>query len=277
MEEYINHFGHKLMEFAPKAVAAFIVLILGLWAIKLILKFIAKIMKKRDVEISVGKFLYNLINWALRILLFIIVISKLGIPTTSFIAMIGAAGLAVGLALQGSLANFAGGILIIVFKPFKVGDYVSAQDVSGTVRDISIFTTRISTDTNQMAVIPNGKLSNDKVINYSILPHRREMMNIDIGYEDNIKKAKDVILELAMNHPKIIKDGSQPMPMIMVSSLGESSIVLSFRYWTVTSDFWEVRWWMLENVKSTLDLEGISIPYPQQDVHVREFPNNAKA
>lgn len=275
MEEYITHFGNKLMEFAPKLVGAIILLFVGLWFIRLILNFINKITIKRNVDISVAKFMSDILKWTLRILLFLMVISKLGINTTSFIAMLGAAGLAVGMALQGSLANFAGGILIIIFKPFKVGDYVSAQGISGTVQEISIFTTKISTDTNQMAVIPNGNLSNDKVINYSLLPQRREMMTVSIGYEDNIKKAKEVLLELAVNHPKIINDGSQPKPMIMVSSLGDSSIDLSFRYWTNTGDFWAVRWWMLENIKNTLDAEGISIPYPQQDVHIKEVPVKA--
>lgn len=275
MEDYIKEFSNRLIELVPELVGALILLLVGLWAIKVILRFIDKITTKREVDVSVAKFLSDILKWTLRIILFLMVISKLGINTTSFITMLGAAGLAVGMALQGSLANFAGGILIIVFKPFKVGDYITAQGLSGTVREISIFTTKLTTSTNQIAVIPNGNLSNDKVINFSALPHRREMLDIEIDYSDDIKKAKEVVLNLAMNHPKIIKDESQPMPQIMVTSLGSSGIILNMRYWTLTSDFWEVRFWMLESIKNTLEVEGISIPYPQQDIRIKEFPTKA--
>lgn len=276
MEEYVELFGHKLMEFAPKVVGALLILIAGLWTIKLILKFIDRISKKRQLDVSVAKFLYDMVKWALRIILFIMVISKLGIPTTSFIAMIGAASLAVGMALQGSLANFAGGILIILFKPFKVGDYINAQSISGTVQDITVFTTKISTDTNQMAIIPNGKLSNEKVINYSILPHRREMMDIEIDYNENIKRAKDIILNIATKHPSILKEG-QPSPMIMVKELGQNGVILQLRYWTKTGEFWPTRWGVLEEIKETLEIENIKIPYEQQEIHILNMPDKAKA
>ena len=276
MEDYIKEFSDRLIELAPELVGALILLLVGLWFIRIILRFVDRITTKRKVDISVANFLSDILKWTLRIMLFLMVISKLGINTTSFIAVLGAAGLAVGMALQGSLANFAGGILIIVFKPFKVGDYITAQDISGTVREISIFTTKLTTTTNQVAVIPNGALSNGKVINFSTLPHRREMMDIEIDYSDDIKKAKDVILALAMDHPKIIKDESiQPMPQIMVTQLGSSGIILNLRYWTDLGDFWEVRFHMLESIKNTLDVEGISIPYPQQDIRIKELPTKA--
>jgi len=276
MEDYIKEFSDRLIELAPELVGALILLLVGLWFIRVILRFVDRITTKRKVDISVANFLSDILKWTLRIMLFLMVISKLGINTTSFIAVLGAAGLAVGMALQGSLANFAGGILIIIFKPFKVGDYITAQDISGTVREISIFTTKLTTTTNQVAVIPNGALSNGKVINFSTLPHRREMMDIEIDYSDDIKKAKDVILALAMDHPKIIKDESiQPMPQIMVTQLGSRGIILNLRYWTDLGDFWEVRFHMLESIKNTLDVEGISIPYPQQDIRIKELPTKA--
>lgn len=276
MEDYIKAFSDRLIDLAPTVVGALILLFVGLWIIKLILNFINRITTKRDVDISVAKFLHDITKWTLRIMLFLMVISKLGINTTSFIAMLGAAGLAIGMALQGSLSNFAGGILIIVFKPFKVGDFIIAQDVSGTVAEISIFTTKLTTVTNQLAVIPNGKLSNDKVINYSSYPHRREMMDIEIDYADDIKKAKEVILELAMNHPNIIKDENiQPKPQIMVTSLGTNGIILNLRYWTNLGDFWDVQFNMLENIRNTMAIEGISIPYPQQDIRIKELPSKA--
>lgn len=273
MEDYIKEFSNRLIELAPQLVGALILLLVGLWIIKIILRFINKITTKREVDISVAKFLRDILKWTLRIILFLMVISKLGINTTSFIAMLGAAGLAVGMALQGSLANFAGGILIIIFKPFKVGDYITAQDQSGTVTEISIFTTKLTTVTNQLVVIPNGKLSNDKVINYSAFPHRREMLDIEIDYAEDIKKAKKVILELAMNDPRIIKDENiQPMPQIMVTSLGANGIILNLRYWADSGDFWDVRFDMLENIKNVLEAEDISIPYSQQDIRIKEFP-----
>lgn len=276
MEDYIKEFSDRLIELAPELVGALILLLVGLWFIRVILRFVDRITTKRKVDISVANFLSDILKWTLRIMLFLMVISKLGINTTSFIAVLGAAGLAVGMALQGSLANFAGGILIIIFKPFKVGDYITAQDISGTVREISIFTTKLTTTTNQVAVIPNGALSNGKVINFSTLPHRREMMDIEIDYSDDIKKAKDVILALAMDHPKIIKDESiQPMPQIMVTQLGSRGIILNLRYWTDLGDFWEVRFHMLESIKNALDVEGISIPYPQQDIRIKELPTKA--
>ena len=276
MEEYIEEFTQRLINIAPDIVGALVLLLVGLWVIKLILRFVDRMTVKRELDVSVAKFMSDILKWTLRIILFLMVISKLGINTTSFIAMLGAAGLAVGMALQGSLANFAGGILIIVFKPFKVGDFIIAQDVSGTVEEISIFTTKLTTVTNQLAVIPNGKLSNDKVVNYSANPHRREMMDIEIDYSDDIKKAKDVILALAMDHPKIIKDENiQPAPQIMVTELGASGIILNLRYGTDLGDFWDVRFHMLENIKNTLDVEGISIPYPQQDIRIKELPEKA--
>jgi len=278
MEKYLTTFSDQIIAYTPKIIGAIVILVLGLWAIRIVRMVLRKLMESRKVDISVSKFIQDLVKWGLQIMLFIVVISKLDIPTTSFIAVIGAAGLAVGMALQGSLANFAGGVLIIIFKPFKVGDYVKAQGIFGTVEEITIFTTKLSTDNNQMAIIPNGKLSNDNVINYSVHEHRKEMMDIGIGYDDDIKKAKEVLLDLAMKHPKTVKDGEgRPGPKVVVKELGDSSVILQLQYWTKTGDFWATRWFMLEEIKNTLDKEGINIPYPQQDIYIKDMPNKANA
>lgn len=276
LEEYTNAFIRNFIAFLPELIGAALLLIIGIWVIRLIMRFINRIMSKRNLDVSVAEFLHDIILWGLRIILIIAVISKLGIPTTSFIAALGAAGLAIGMALQGSLANFAGGVLIIIFKPFRVGDYITAQGVSGTVDEISIFTTKLITDTNQMAVIPNGNLSNDKVLNYSTLPHRREMMDIEIDYGENIHKAKEIILQIINKHPDIIKEG-QPAPMVLVKELGKHGVILQLRYWTTTGDFWATRWDILEQIKKTLEVEDIKIPYEQKQIHIVNSPESKKA
>lgn len=265
--DYVEQLISEAVGYLPNLITALLVFIAGSWIIKIITGLINRALTGRNMDPSVAGFFKNLIKWVLKIFLFIVVISQLGIQTTSFVAMLGAAGLAVGLALQGSLANFAGGVLIILFKPFKVGHYINAQGIFGTVKEISIFTTTLSTDNNQLAIIPNGELSNQKIINYSTLPFRKEIMNVGVSYNDDIKKAKDVILKLAEEHPKTVKE-EQPAPKVVVSDLGESAVILQLQYWTKTSDFWGTHWEMLENIKYALDEAGISMPYPQRDVRV---------
>lgn len=258
-----------LMEFAPRLIGALLILIIGLWLVKFLEKFLSKIFVKNDVDITISKFLITLIKWLLRIFLFIIVISKIGVQTTSFVAMLGAAGLAVGMALQGSLSNFAGGILIIVLKPFKVGDYIQADGVFGTVKEISIFTTKLSTDNNQLAILPNGKLSNENVINYSVYPFRKELLNVEVSYKENIKRVKDILLNLAVEHPQI-EQKETPAPNVVVKDLGENGIVLQMQYWCKTSVFWAVHWWMKENIISTFEKENIEIPYAHRQVIITQ-------
>jgi len=180
------------------------------------------------------------------------------------VAVVGAAGLAVGLALQGSLSNFAGGVLILVFKPFKVGDYIEAQGVSGTVKEITIFTTKINTFGNQSAVIPNGDLSNHTIINYNSEPIRRDKVEVGIGYSSNIKKAKEILLTLCAQDERILKE---PEPVVYVANLGDSSVDLSLRFWAKNEDFWAAHFDMIENLKGEFDKAGIEIPFPQRVVH----------
>src|SRR5699024_1159738 len=195
LEFYIEKYLIKIIEFIPSLLVASILLIVGLWLIKLVNRLVQKYFGNRDFDPTLEKFITTLIDWGLKIILFVIVVTQLGVESASLIAIIGAGGLAIGLALQGSLSNFAGGILILAMRPFRVGDWIEAQGIEGTVTDISIFNTRITTFGNQVAVIPNGKLSNEKIVNYNTLSIRREALSFAVDYGDDLKKAKQVLLE----------------------------------------------------------------------------------
>ncbi|WP_310994222.1 mechanosensitive ion channel family protein [Aequorivita marina] len=266
LDIYIEKYGQKLIDFIPTLVGAALMLLIGMWVIKLINGLVRKYFNKKDYDITLENFIASLINWGLKIMLFVLVITQLGVKSASLVAIIGAAGLAIGLALQGSLANFAGGVLILLLRPFKVGDFISAQGVDGTVKDISIFNTEINTFGNQLAVIPNGKLSNDKITNYSAENIRRENLAFGIGYDDDIKKAKDVLMNLVMEQETVLKTEDK-MPMVVVAELADSSVNLSLRYWAKNEDFWDLRWLVLEEGKARLEAAGISIPFPQRDIH----------
>lgn len=256
-----------IIEFGPKVVAAILIWIVGAWLIKVILKGITKALDKGHYDVSLSKFIENLLSWALKILLFIIVLGTVGIGTTSFAAVLASAGLAVGLALQGSLANFAGGVLILLIKPFRVGDWIKAQGVEGTVKEISIFNTQLLTFGNQLAVIPNGKLSNDNILNYSSEGIRKDAITYRISYESDMRLAKTTILDLVNEQPEVMQDEGK-QPMIVVTELAEDSVNLSLRYWAKNSDFWSLHWKFLEEGKERLEATGIVIPYPQRTVHV---------
>lgn len=218
----------------PGLISAILIFLVGVWVINIFSKALRKFFQRKDYDVTLEKFLYDLINIGLKILLIVLVVTQLGVQTSSLVAILGAAGLAIGLALQGSLANFAGGVLILFFKPFKIEDFIEAQGVTGTVKEISIFTTKLNTFGNQLAVIPNGKISNGNIINYSSENKRRDKIEIGISYKSNIKDAKDTLLELIDSQEKVIKD---PAPEIYVSELGESSVTLSLRYWALNDDF----------------------------------------
>lgn len=265
--KYWDYFTKVLMEYSPRLISAIIILVIGLAAIRLIKKLIMTIMTKREMEPTLSKFLADILIWTLKILLFVTVISRLGVENSSFVAIIGAAGLAIGLSLQGSLSNFAGGVLIIMFKPFKVGDFIEAQDVSGTVKQIQIFVTQLATVDNQIIFVPNGALSNGTIINYSYATTRRANLTIGISYGSNIKRAKEIAVEVMANHPAVLKD---PAPMVLVSDLADSSINLAVRPWSKLEDFFEMRSDILEQIKLKFDENGIEIPFPQRDVHIKE-------
>ncbi|EMP54986.1 small-conductance mechanosensitive channel [Marinobacter santoriniensis NKSG1] len=261
--QLMDHAMTLVMTYAPKVVLAIVTLIIGMWLINRFVALLDKKLGQKDPTLN--KFLCGLINALLKVLLLISVASMVGIATTSFIAVIGAAGLAVGLALQGSLANFAGGVLILIFKPFKVGDTIEAQGFLGAVKEISILYTIIDSFDNRRIVIPNGQLANASLTNVSIYDTRRCDMTFGIGYGDDIDKAKQIIQQCLEEDERVLPE---PAPRIAVGSLGDSSVNIIVRPWTKTDDLWPVYWDMHEKIKKAFDREGISIPFPQRDVHL---------
>ena len=262
-EEHIKELINLLWEIFPNLVSALILGFVGWWVIKLINIGVAKFFERKDYDRTLETFLEDFINNGLKVLLFVMVITQVGVETSSLIAMLGAAGLALGLALQGSLSNFAGGILILIFKPFKVGDFISAQGSEGTVKQITVFNTKLVTFGNQEVIIPNGNLSNDKITNYSSEGVRRENLVIGISYDSSIQKAKDLILELCAADENILTEEGKEA-MVVVTELADSSVNLSIRYWTTTETFWPTKFKMIENIKAAFDREGIEIPFPHR-------------
>ncbi len=260
-----KEYGSKIIDYLPTLVGAIVLLIVGLWVVKLIVKYLKKLFERKDYDPTLEKFTVNAASWGLKIILFVLVITQLGVESASLVAAIGAAGLAIGLALQGSLANLAGGVLIIVLKPFKVGDWIEAQGVSGSVVEISLFYTKINTFGNQRVVVPNGQLSNDNITNYSYNNTRKENLTFGISYDDDIKKAKEVLTNMVMEQENVLKD---PAPQIIVHSLGDSSVNFSVRYFAELTYFWDLHWYMIEEGKIRLEEAGMTIPYPQRDVYL---------
>lgn len=255
IDQYITTFTKVLIDYSPKLIAAILLLIVGIWSIRFITTVSRKVMVKREIEPTLIEFLSDIIFWGLRIVLFIAVISKLGIESSSFVAILGAAGLAVGLSLQGSLSNFAGGMLIILFKPFKLGDTIEAQGVSGTVIDIHIFVTQLLTSNNQVIFVPNGALSNGTIINYSQQKTRRTDLTIGVSYETNIKEVRTVIQSVLDANPKILKT---PPPSIAIRELTDSGIKVAIRVWAKNEDFGDVSSEVLEQSMEALSNSGIA-------------------
>jgi small conductance mechanosensitive channel len=266
IDQIINKMIDMAMESGLNLLFAVIVLLVGLRLVKYAIQLLKKTMDKASVDPTLITFLGSIFGVILRVLLFVSVASMLGIETTSFIAVLGAAGLAVGLALQGSLANFAGGVLIILFKPFKAGDIIDTGNDLGIVEAISILTTRVVTFDNRLVICPNGQLANSVVTNLSAKETRRTDIPVGIGYDSNIAKAREVMLRLAAEDNRILAD---PAPVVRVTSLGDSSVNLFLRVWVATDDLWPVYWDVLERVKIAFDAEpDLSIPFPQRDVHL---------
>lgn len=265
LEAYTSKAIELIMSYGPKVLLAIITLLIGLWLIKILVKAFKKVLENAGTDVSLQKFLTSLVSILLKALLIISVASMVGIATTSFIAILGAAGLAIGLALQGSLANFAGGVLILIFKPFKVGDFINAQGHAGTVHAIQVFNTTLKTPDNKTIIIPNGALSNGSIINFSTESQRRVDMTFGISYTDDIKKAKDILNRLVESDNRILK---YPSPAIVVSELADSAVNFAVRVWCNAPDYWNIYFDMHENVKLSFDKDRISIPFPQQDIHV---------
>jgi len=265
-QKYTDLLISLIEKYAFKVIAAILILIIGMWLVKKVVKLSQKLMELRGIDITLQKFLGDLLSWTLKVLVFITAISQVGVQTTSFIAILGAAGLAVGLALQGSLANFAGGALIMIFKPFKVGDLIEAQGELGSVQEIQIFVTKIISPGNKLVIIPNGTLSNGNIKNYTQLGMLRVDLTIGVSYDADIKKTKDVLMNVLSENTKVLKD---PAPTVNVSELADSSVNFSVRPWATPANYWDVYFETIEATKLALDAAGIEIPYPHR-VHIQK-------
>lgn len=253
------------LEYAPKLALAIVTLLIGLLVIRGLGKILRASMEKSKVDPTLIPFISSLTTWILKILLFISVASMIGIATTSFIAVLGAAGLAIGLALQGSLANFAGGVLIMIFKPYKVGDLIESQGHLGVVKEVQIFNTILTSPEHKQVIIPNGAVSNGSIVNYTVEGKIRVDLTIGIAYDADIDKAKSVLMDVLSKHDKVI---AEPAPFVGVMELADSSVNLAVRPHCLPEHYWDVFFDVNEEMKKSLDQNSITIPFPQRDVHM---------
>lgn len=270
LDTYIAEFVDHIVAFIPNLFTAVVIFIGGIIAIKILRKAITRILSTRDIDPTFLKFILDVCTWIIRAMLFIAIIQQLGVETSSFVAALGAAGLAVGLSLQGSLSNFAGGLLIVLFKPFRVGDHIEAQGQAGTVLSIQIFSTQLLTGNNQVVYLPNGTLSNNTIKNFSQEPLRRAEIVLSVSYKSDLKMVKDVIHSVIDRDQKILKT---PAPGIEVKDLADNAVILNVQLWSergnhgaVVSDFYE-------NIKSAFEKTNIDIPFPQREIHIKEGKN----
>ena len=267
IKDYLNELPSKALNVGIRVVLAALVFFIGIWIIKLIRKIVNKSMKKASADAGVAGFIDSFLKAALYILLIFLIASYLGVDAASIIAIVGSAGVAIGLALQGSLSNLAGGVLILLLKPFKIGDYIvdNSTGKEGTVKEIQIFYTKLITFDNQMVVLPNGNLANSAITNVTKESTRRIDIPVGISYNSDIKAAKDALIELLNNDAEVLQDNEKS---IAVTNLGASSVDLNVRFWVKTSDYWNAKFRITENIKTALDMAGVRIPYQQIDVHL---------
>jgi small conductance mechanosensitive channel len=267
MQGLIESFQAAAVGWGPMLVAAILVLVIGWWVARLLISLTRRAMKRADVDDTLTGFLCNILYVGLMALVVISALGQLGVNTTSFAAIIAAAGLAVGFALQGSLGNFASGVMLIAFRPFKSGDFVEAGGVSGIVEEIQVFATRIRTHDNREITVPNGQITGGSIVNYSAKDTRRIDLTFGIGYDDDIAKAKNVVERIKIEFDR---ENISPAPAIVVVELADSSVNIAVRPWVKSGDYGAVRSDLLERVKVEFDRANISIPYPQSDVHLRQ-------
>ena len=262
----IGYFLYNLaMSFGFKLIWAAVVVFAGIYLVKFLMKFMEKANKISKLDVGVKRFLLNTVKVLCYVVIIIVAAGIVGIPAASFITILGSAGVAIGLALQGSLSNIAGSILILVNKPFVIGDYIDANGVSGTVEDIGFFYTTLTTPDNKKVTVPNGALSNSNIVNYSAKDIRRVDFSISVAYDSDIELVKKLLVKAAVTHPLVLKD---PIPFVGLSTHGESALVFTLRTWSNTSDYWTVYFDLNETIKAEFDANGIEIPYNQLDVHI---------
>ncbi|MBT8380985.1 MAG: mechanosensitive ion channel [Ignavibacteria bacterium] len=265
MEDIIKQLQALAAEYGLQVVGAIATIIIGIWIAKLISKFVGRLLKKKDVDETLSKFLVSLVKIGLITFVIISAAAQIGIQTASFVAVIGAVGLAIGFALQGSLSNLAAGVMLIIFKPVKVGDYIDGGGAEGVVESVGIFVTTLVTLDNKVVYIPNATLTSSNITNLTEKDKRRVDMVFGISYSDDIDKARSAINEVVTNNSKILKD---PKPDVLVSELGDSSVNFNVRPWVNTADYWDVYFNVHEQIKKKFDEQKISIPFPQRDVHM---------
>jgi small conductance mechanosensitive channel len=263
----LNTVYELLTVYGLRVIAAIVIFIVGRWVALGVAKIIKRIMLKSKVDETLVSFVRNLCYVALLAFVVIAALNQLGIQTASLIAVLGAAGLAIGLALQGSLGNFAAGVLMVIFKPFKVGDFIEGAGTAGIVEKVEIFTTQLKTPDNKTVIVPNAKLTGDNITNFTVKGTRRVDFVFGIGYSDDIDKARGIIKEIIDQDERVMKE---PEPAILVSELADSSVNLTVRAWTSANDYWSFYFDMIESVKKQFDAQGVSIPFPQRDVHIYE-------
>lgn len=271
MEDFIKIIQGYALNYGIDILLALLILVLGTWIARMITKSLTKLMVLRNLDTTLVKFLSGLVKAVLYIFVIIAAIDKAGIESTSFVAILGAAGLAIGFALQGSLSNFAAGVMLIIFKPIKVGDFVEAAGVMGSIEEVGIFVTTLKTGDNKIIYVPNSQIGGGIITNYSVKDTRRVDMEFGIGYSDDIDKARSVILEILSNDIRVLKD---PLPVVVVGTLADSSVNFKVRPWVNAADYWGVYFDTTENIKKKFDENNISIPFPQTDVHLYDVNKN---
>ena len=266
LDTLVQRMSEKGIDLLLQLLLAIVIWIVGSYLIKTFKKVIIKSMEKKGVDPSLKSFLGSLITAVLYVMLVIITISTIGVQTSSLVAVLGAAGLAIGLALQGSLSNFAGGVLIIIFRPFNVGDFIEMGSMSGTVKEIQIFQTFLDTPDNKRVVIPNGQLSNNSLINYTRTPTRRIDMKFSVGYNSDIKLVRNLIEKIINKNGFVLKDHEI---LVRLETLADSSMIFVVKVWALNENYWDVYYDITENIKNNFDKNGIEIPYPKMDVNIK--------
>ena len=267
MEDKAELIQALVLQYGVKVLMALVIFVIGKWVVKRLSAVLEKLMEKNAVDPAIRHFTGSLVYYALLIFVCIAALGQLGIQTASFVAIVGAAGLAIGLALQGSLSNFAAGVLLLIFRPFKVGDFIEAAGTSGVIQNIQIFTTELHTGDNKKVIVPNGRIISGNIINYSANDTRRVDLVFGIGYQDDIDAARAVIESLLAADERVL---DEPKPLVAVVALADSSVNFVCRPWVKSSDYWPVHYSLTEAVKKAFDANGISIPFPQRDVHLHQ-------
>ncbi|MBC8471931.1 MAG: mechanosensitive ion channel [Planctomycetes bacterium] len=266
MEAVLQKIYEYLAQYGLRLIGALIIFVIGRWLAKILSQWIETALIKSRIDKTLAKFIKNLSNIVMLIFVIMAAVKPLGIETAQFAVALGAAGLAIGLALQGSLSNFASGFLMIIFRPFKVGDFIEAAGIKGTVKEIQIFNTIINTPDNVRAIIPNGKITDGNILNYTVTGTRRVDLVIGVSYEDDLKKAQSIIESVLVSDDRVLKD---PAPKVAVLELADSSVNFVVRPWVNSADYWDTYFDMTAKIKLALDKNDITIPFPQRDVHIK--------